>query len=310
KNEKLRLNSTSGGIYGELARYILEIGGYIAGVIFDDNFVAKHIVSNAKADYDKIIGSKYFQSDTNGVYNKIKNLLIDGQTVLFCGNPCQSAALLSYLDKDYQNLYTCDFICRGNLSPKAFKKYKEMLEKQYNSPLKELHFKNKTIGWNDFGTKAIFENGEEYFKGRNEDLYIKSYIHYNLFLRPSCLECQFKKMPRVSDITFGDYWDVAENVDKSLDDNKGTSVVLINSAKGQYLFDSIKKDINYTLTTIEQVHKGNACLLASAKKGEKRDVVFANIDNYDFDVLINKFTKESILSIIKGKLRGVLGKWT
>lgn len=291
-DDNLRINSTSGGIYGELAKYILSLGGYIAGVVFDDDLVAKHIVSKDVADYSRIIRSKYFQSDTKDIYVNVREILKKGELVLFCGTPCQSAALLSFLNKKYENLITCDFICRGNVSPKSFRKYKSYLENKYKSNIKEIHFKNKTIGWNQFGTKVVFENGKTYFKDRDNDLFILAYIYYRLFLRPCCFECKFKQLPRVSDITFGDFWGVAENVSPSLDDNKGTSAVILNSENGEWLFNQISKCIASQETTIDQIHAGNACLFKSAIKGEKSDIVFENIDKYAYDVLLKKFCKK------------------
>ncbi len=294
KNQELRIDSTSGGIFSELSQVVINNGGYVVGVAFNEDLMVEHIVIDSLNDIRRVRRSKYLQSDTENIYKKTKTLLVKNKKVLFSGNPCQSAGLLSYLGKEYDNLYTVDFICKGNLSPKAFTKYKELLEKKYNSKIKEVHFKNKTIGWNNFGTKITFQNGEIYFKDRDNDLYMVSYLKHNLFLRPSCYECKFKEKLRVSDITFGDFWGVGENVDKTLDDNKGTSVVMINNQKGAKLFDEIKGNLHYVKVDIEDVYKGNDCLFNSAQKGRRRDIVFANIDKYPFDKLIIKYAERDI----------------
>ncbi len=302
KDESLRLNSTSGAIYGELARYVFEHGGWVAGVVFDENFDAKHIVTNNQQDFDRLIRSKYFQSDTQDIYSQVRKLLEQGEFVLFSGTPCQNAALINFLGKRYDNLLSCDFICRGNLSPKAFRKYKQMLERDAGSKLKELHFKNKTKGWNTFGTRAVFENGKEYYQDRYSDLYVLAYVHHNLFLRPSCLKCKFKTLPRIADISFGDFWEVAQNVDPSLDDNKGTSVLMANNKKAMHFIEQIRDRLALYPTTVECVYEGNRCLFESAKRGEKRDIVFKNIDKYDFDVLIKKFTTPSRVKLLKNRI--------
>ena len=114
KDDRIRYNSTSGGIYYELAKSFIEQGGYIAGCAFSEDYkTAKHILGKTEHDLQEIMGSKYFQSDTAGIYKAVLKLLKQGEKVLFCGTPCQVAALRSYVGKDYENLFLLDFICKG-----------------------------------------------------------------------------------------------------------------------------------------------------------------------------------------------------
>src|SRR5690606_17487561 len=113
--------------------------------------------------------------------------------------------------KDYDNLITLDFVCRGTNSPKAYKKYLEMLESRYKSKVKRIWFKNKSHGWNRFSTRVDFWNGKTYLKDRYSDLYMRGYIEFNLYMRPSCSVCKYKSFPRVSDITLGDFWGVGNS---------------------------------------------------------------------------------------------------
>lgn len=120
KDDKIRFDSTSGGIYYELASYFINSGGYIVGCVFSDDYKsAKHVVGRTYKDLQAIMGSKYFQSDTAGIYKRVLELLKRNERVLFCGTPCQVAALRAYLGREYENLYLLDFICKGINSPKS-----------------------------------------------------------------------------------------------------------------------------------------------------------------------------------------------
>ena len=164
-NEKVRYDSTSGGIYYEVAKAFIDEGGYIAGCIFSSDFkTAKHVIGKTYDDLNAIMGSKYFQSDTAGIYKKISTLIKNGEKVLFCGTPCQVAALRSFLGKDQRNLYLLDFICKGINSPKAYTAYIDEIERNYKSSVKLVRQKSKKTGWQSLATNIIFQNGKEYHK--------------------------------------------------------------------------------------------------------------------------------------------------
>lgn len=115
------------------------------------------------------MGSKYFQSDTAGIYKRVLELLKRNERVLFCGTPCQVAALRAYLGREYENLYLLDFICKGINSPKAYIAYIEELEQKYKSTVKCVRQKSKKTGWQSLATNIIFENNKEYHKDRYTD---------------------------------------------------------------------------------------------------------------------------------------------
>ena len=142
-DEEIRFNSTSGGVFSELAKAILEKNGYVCGARYNENNMIEHTVINKKEDLEKIRQSKYAQSSIGKVYIKIKELLEKDNFVLFCGTPCECAGLSNFLKKDYEKLYLCDFVCRGSNSPKVYKKFLEYLEKKYKSKIKKVWFKNK-----------------------------------------------------------------------------------------------------------------------------------------------------------------------
>lgn len=303
KKEDVRLDSTSGGIFSELANYFYGNNGYVCGAIYNKHNLVEHIISSNAEDINEIRSSKYLQSDINDIYKKIKEKLEQKKLVLICGSPCQISGLYNFLGKNYDNLYTCDFICRGMNSPKIFKKYIEDLEDKYMSKVKKIKFKNKIHGWHNFSTRIDFENGKKYIGGRYVDAYMLGYLKYNAFMRPSCYECKFKGLPKNSDITLADFWGI-EKINLKLDNNKGTSMVLINSEKGKELFDKIKNNIEFEQIKSEDVFEQNVCNSYSPKLTETRKKVFENIDNMTFDELKNNFfqsptKKERIIIFIK-----------
>lgn len=288
KDENIRLDSTSGGIFSEIAKLFLKEEQYVCGAVFNQNWEVDHIVSNNMEDLDRLRSSKYLQSNIKYTFKEIKELLDNNSKVLFCGSPCQVSGLYKYLRRKYENLYTIDFICRGMNSPKIFKKYLESLEKRYNSKVNYIKFKHKIRGWHNFSTKIQFENNQIYIGGRYEDSYMRGYLKYNAFMRPSCYNCKFREFPREADITVADFWGI-ENIDKNLDQNKGTSMVLINSMKGKNIFDRIKENIFYKEIKSSKIFEGNMCIDTSPERTTNRDNVFENIDNYSYEELNKRF---------------------
>ena len=192
----VRLDSTSGGVFSALASRMFQIGGNVAGAVYEKDHTVSHVLTSDSRMLDALRSSKYLQSYVGELFNQIKQLLENGKQVLICGTPCQIAGLYCVLGKDYERLITCDFICRGVNSPKAFLKYIEMLERKYGAQATRIKFKNKTFGWHRFATRIDFANGKTYIEDRYHDLFMVGYLQHNCFVRPSCYNCRFKGTPR------------------------------------------------------------------------------------------------------------------
>ena len=289
KDEAIRLDSTSGGIHSMLAMKMYEKNAYVGGAVYNLDHSVSQIVDDNPERLPDIRSSKYLQSNAEGVYKDIRSLLIKGKIVFFCGCPCQIHALYNYLGKNYDNLVTCDFICRGVNSPKVFLKYMEMLEKLFDSRATEIKFKNKKWGWHNFSLRVNFENGKEYCKDRYHDLFFIGYLQAGNFTRPSCYECHFKGFPQKADITLADFWGI-EKVDPSMDQDKGTSLVMVNSDKGKELFDSIKDKIEWRQFTMADARAGNPAMdgsLSAAKPN--REAFFNDLDKLPFEKVAAKY---------------------
>lgn len=287
--EDVRLDSTSGGVFSALAEKIFEGGGYVGGAVYNQDHSVSHIITNDRSKLPELRSSKYLQSFSNTLYPDVKRLLEANEKVLVCGTPCQIAALFAFLGKDYENLIACDFICRGVNSPKVFRKYMDMLERQYGAKAVKIKFKNKTFGWHRFSMKVDFENGKTYCKDRYKDLFFIGYLQAGNFARPSCYACKFKGFPRKSDITLADFWGI-EKIDPSMDQDKGTSLVIINSEKGRTFFDSLGNAIIKKQFTLEQAAEVNPAMNFSLKAAEQnRTEFFEALEKYPFEAVAQKF---------------------
>ena len=280
----------------------------VGGAIFTDNFSAKQYISDKKEDLKILRNSKYIQSDATGFYKEVKSILQRGDKVLICGLPCQIAALKSYLKCDYDNLITVDLICRGINSPMVFRKYLESLVRKYSSKIIYIKHKSKELGWKKLTLKVALENGQTYYGPRDTDAFTRMFIGTSAITRPSCFECRFKSFPRVADISIGDYWYNKKTEAGKLDDDLGTSVVLINSKKGEAFFSEVKK-ITTSTDTLENVIAGNQALVKSLMNDTKinREKFYQDLQNVDFVELAEKyFPRNDIKTKIKNILRVII----
>lgn len=281
KELKMRLYSTSGGVYYALAKTILDEGGIVAACRFTHDWKgAEHVIVDHIDELLPTVQSKYFQSETLGIYKKIEEEIKKGRKVLFCGTPCQSVSLQQYLGGYCEDLITMDFICRGNNSPKAYQAFIEELEKRYDSPVKSVQFKNKRNGWTSLGILIKFENGQEYYDTRENSYWTLGYIRNNLYMRPACHECQFRTIPRKSDFTVGDFWGVA---DMSKEDIfNGISVLFVNTVRAGKMLDGIKDKLFFEPRNLNEVIKGNPCILDSPKTGKMKEQFFELLEKENF----------------------------
>lgn len=296
KDEEIRKESSSGGIFTLLASYIIDNGGIVYGAAFNQNFEVEHIEVTNKQDLSKLRGSKYVQSKLGNTYSKIKEHLNQNKLVYFSGTPCQIDGLLCFLNKKYDNLICQDIVCHGVPSPKVWQYYLNTLDKPKSADLKYISFRNKDNGWEDYNFKIQYNNFT-YVENHLKNVYMKSFLS-NLCLRPSCYDCHSKSLHRNSDITLADFWGIKE-VCPELYDNKGTSLVFINSNKGKSLFNKIIENIKYKEVDITKASKYNSAAFKSVSKPEKRDKYMNNIFNNKFDKYSKKYTKLPLVLRIK-----------
>lgn len=278
-DNETRMKSSSGGMFSLAAEYIIDNGGYVCGAAFTDNFSVEHIIINNKDDIPKLRGAKYIQSDIKNIYSDIKTLLENGNTVLFTGVPCQIAALNAYLDKPYDNLYTMDIVCGGITSYKVFEKYHhDVLD---GKKITELNFSDKKkFGWNSC-VNTVFEDGTKYSASKQSDPYITAFTN-SLSKNIACRKCKANALPRQSDMTIGDFWGISQT-DTSMNDKKGTSIVLTNSPKGAALFEELKPFMQkQKAEPIDYALKNNRALSKHCILHKHHKAFFENLDKLNF----------------------------
>lgn len=235
KDEEIVKNSSSGGVISALAKRVLE-NGVVYGASFENDFSLKHVAITSLEDLPKIQKSKYLQSSIIDAYANIRQNLADGKQVLFIGTPCQVAGVHSIIG-DVEGLYKVAIVCHGVPSPEYWMQYKTQLEKTHGSVLKSFDFRNKVNGWKNYAISYEFENGEKIIEKPSQNPFMQKFYH-NKSLRASCGNCSFKAGKSGADITIGDFWGL-QTLAKNLDDDKGTSVVVIHTEKGNKLINSL-----------------------------------------------------------------------
>lgn len=283
-DEGIRYESTSGGVFSELALAWLARGGALCGARYGERQRVEHVVVDSEEGLAAIRQSKYAQSDVGRCYRQVRELLKSGRRVLFCGSPCQCAGLASYLGGRPDGLFVANFVCRGTNSPKAFASFLSWLEGRYGSRVSRVWFKNKVHGWNRFSTRVEFEDGQVYSEDRYHDLFIRGYIEQNLYMRECCHDCEFRDLSQTADITLADFWGVRlEDAAKNTD--LGTSLVIVNTERGRELFEAVKPRLFWERKAMEDAFPGNACISSSPEPNPKRGYFLSHLDKAPFDEL-------------------------
>lgn len=304
KDEDIRMKSSSGGIFTIIAEYVIDNGGVVFGAGFDNDFQVIHSYVEKKEELDKFRGSKYVQSKIGFTYKEAKAFLDQGRQVLFTGTPCQIAGLKSYLQKNYDNLICVDFVCHGVPSPKVWRKYILYRERSAGLSVQKITFRNKDEGWKRFSVSFLFNDNTKYQQTLSNDLYMRAFLK-NVSLRPSCYDCKFKTLHRRSDITLADFWGI-QNIMRELDDDKGTSLVFINSTKGEFILDYVKQKILYKEVDINQAVAFNPAAIKSVPYNYKRNDFFKYLDQKPFDILVKKYCDEKIYVKLERKIKQYL----
>jgi coenzyme F420-reducing hydrogenase beta subunit len=235
--DDLRITSSSGGLFSIIAEYVLANNGVVCGARFSEDYTSvHHTVIEYREELEPLKVSKYLQSEIRRVYAELKQVLVNGRTALFVGCPCQVSGLKSYLGKDYENLFVADFLCHGVPSPKLWKSYASDISNGKN--IKSLTFRDKRRMWWANAT-VEFTDGSSYHEKPENGLYFGAFIAKQIF-RECCYKCEFCTLDRSGDITMGDFWAI-EKYKEELNDGKGTSLITINTDKGDKLIQTLKE---------------------------------------------------------------------
>ena len=307
KNKEEILSSSSGGIFSVIANYVLENNGVVFGAAYDKELNVNHIKVSNKNELRLLRKSKYVQSNINNTYKMAEEELKNNKLVLFTGTPYQVDGLKSYLTYNYENLITCDLVCHGVPSPKAFKNYLSYLEKMQNSKIESYDFRSKDILDYEKLGKVIYKNGSIQYLKIGTDCYYNNFLVGNLF-RESCYKCKYSNMNRVGDLTIGDFLGVHE-VQPNLYNRNGISICIVNTNKGQELLNKLDKCFKKDDISIEKIIKYNSNLKYPVTRPCKRDTIYQNINDNELFIrdLNNSMNKKlKLKSLIPIKLKKFL----
>lgn len=303
KDKEELVKSTSGAVFPAIVKYFLKEQAFIVGCVWNDHMKAIHTITNKENDINRMRGSKYVYSDLNDVVKKIKSELIKGKKVLFIGVPCQIAAVKQFIDND-EKLYTCSLICEGAPADKIWQKYKSELEQKYHSKMTNASFRSKEISWEAPTAVYNFEDGKRVSNlSFGFDKYVVGFLEA-LYYRKVCSNCQYKGDGHNGDIIIGDLWGATKE-QKEKSDYKGISLVIINTEKGQEIFENIKQFVEYEDVNKEIAINNNMLLMQPIKKHINREKFFKNFDNMSFEKNVKKCVNRSIL---KGNIKNLLYK--
>lgn len=296
RDERLRAESSSGGIFSEIALEVLKQHGAVFGAAYDDRFKVIHICTEQLEELAKLRGAKYTQSDLGDTFLNIKKRLDSKQFVLFSGTPCQVAGLKAFLRKEYDNLICVDFVCHGVPSPMAWQKYLEYQAQldDVKAPITAVNMRAKDSGWSRYAYSHQFQyaDGAVHSVRNSDSLFMKLFVG-DYLSRESCADCRFKGYRHVSDITLGDFWGIWD-IAPDMDDNRGTSVVLCHSERGIQLLRQMKNRIMLKAVSLEEASRQNPSMLNSSAPNPKRKEAFEIIKADDFSTFGNWFQPEHL----------------
>lgn len=303
KDDEIRRQSTSGGAFTAIARRVIANGGVVFGASIDEEYKVSHVWVENEEDLSKFRGSKYVQSWIGSSYIDAEKILKTGREVGFSGTPCQIYALKKYLGREYENLLTVDVMCRAVPSPKVLNRYLEY-QKEKHPGFDRIIFRDKTLGYS-YTTVSLYQgNTNVYREGSESDPWLRLFLG-GFCNRSSCYSCIYQGSSRASDITLCDWWDVSD-VEKRMDDNKGTTGIAVWTAKGRRALERSLENCKYKEIPFLEIDKR----LQSRNKIIKPQTegFYLDINTLPADQFINRYVPRTRKTTIKRNLRRIMVK--
>lgn len=291
KDKHVIKESSSGGAFTAISDWVLSQNGVVYGAVLNSNtFYVIHKRATTKEERDEMRGSKYVQSSMDGVFKQIKKDIAEQKQVLFSGTPCQCAGLVSYLKGHPDNLIIIDLLCHGTPSPQLLVEHIKRIEKQTDKEVISYKYRSKQHGYTHTH-EVIFKNNKVM---RNSEIQriLKIFV---ISMRPACFNCKYTNRNRYGDFTIGDMWDCAKLV--GITDNRGTSVVFVNTEKGRNILNDINK--NCKLIPVEQNKMKQQALRKQVEKNKKSEVFWQDYQKNGYEYVFDKYAPASL----KSKLR-------
>ena len=306
KDSDVLRTSTSGGFFTAISKWAIEQGGVVFGAAFGEDMELRHTYAETLEDCKKFRGSKYVQSLIGDCYSKVKDFLAQGRVVVFSGTPCQISGLYNFLrGRKYDSLVTVDLVCRGTPSPLLLRKYLAYHSSLVGSKVVDYRSRDKYYGYN-YSTASIWFNDKtkEYHKGMEMDMMLRLYFK-NICSRPSCYQCHFKTINRVSDITIFDCWD-APSVSSDFS-SKGATNVFVHTSFGHKIFDLIKENFVWHKSEINSIIKRDGVMIKNVvPENPRRREFFDDLNSKPLQDVENKYLDTSLKRQIVARIKPFL----
>jgi len=283
KDEIIRAQSSSGGIFTMLAESVLQEGGVVFGAEFNERWEVVHSGVDDTKDLYRLRGAKYSQSIIGDSYKQAREFLKDGRKVLFSGTGCQIAGLKLFLRKEYDNLLTVEIACHGVPSPKVWREYVKYVSN--SKQVSDIVFRDKRNGWNSYGLSIKGADSEIIYERSTENYFMQCFLN-DLCMRPSCSNCPAKAGASGADLLIGDFWGI-DGMHPEMYDNKGCSVVIAYSNKGKECIEQLEGKEKYGVktldTTFEEAYRYNRCLIESSHESRYAPIFWYNFRKFGIE---------------------------
>jgi len=301
-DESIRTDSSSGGMFSVLANHVLSNSGIVFGAAFDEKFKLQHYEAKTSSELLKLRGSKYLQSNVGNTYIKVKHYLDNSFPVMFAGTPCQVAGLYSYLNNDYTKLITCDLVCHGVPSQRLFDAYLRYLRSDGCLKFDDISFRDKKK-WNCATIlHDNFVSGQDLFLTGQQAYFLKAFM-LSFVYRKSCYSCKYARLPRIGDLTLGDFWGLGEDIPFYHDKSQGVSLLIVNSSRGKEVLQSCRNGLFLEERTMSEAQKRNAQIYRASEYPVERDSFLVDIQTIPIDKIWKKYQLKDNLTI-----KGILCK--
>lgn len=294
-NDQVRKNSTSGGIFTALSDYFFSLNGAIFGVKLNPDFTASYYKATDRQSWTAMHGSKYIQADSSKLFQAVKDEYVN-KPVLVVATPCVIAAIREFFqNKVPANVFLVDIVCHGVTSPKVFHDTIKFIENKSRENVISYQFRSKEKGWHTYIESASTSSGNVLMNERYMRVF-RGLYGSQCISRKSCSVCPYANMNRQGDMTIGDCWGI-DQVAPDFDDNKGTSLVLINSAKGKEIFEKIKPKLN-----IMSLNKDDCMqeqLVSPSRESRKRNRFWAEYSSKGFEFVAKKYSRYGVINDFK-----------
>lgn len=312
KNMQVRMRSSSGGVFSELAQYVEQKNGVVYGAAFDENKNVVHERATGN-QWRHFCESKYVQSDMRDSYRSVRDDLKSGRFVLFSGTPCQVDGLKSFLTLakvPQDNLLTIDIVCHGTPSPAIWQDWLKWKAKE--QAIREVHFRDKKeVGWHHSTLTLISGDGKEIAKEpQSKGVFWKLFFNH-IILKPACGNCPYASFKRVGDFTLGDYWGIEKHYPQ-MDDDKGTSLLMVNTQKAKEVWMNIQSQFDFCDVKISECEQPN--LKSPSKHSPQRSVFWQQYKKHGFEYaskyigLMETTKREKVLLKLKRKCKSLFKK--